>query len=198
VLNLDIFALLIPFIFIASYFPNYPSLKEVFVGIKTLLSGKYIFIAFIGRIIGLLGYNCFRLLTNQHFTPCHRNMADVFYIFSEWIYYLSGLNPSHESTKDSLNIKYIVGMVGGYCGIFFAASIYLELIVIKVWGFDKNTKKYISNKEVDEFGEFLQQNKFTKGIIVLKKEDTLKNSLLEGINQTESYEVSSLFPINSL
>ena len=122
----------------------------------------------------------------------------MLYIFFEWAYYSFGLNPSDESTEEPLTAKYIWGMMGGYCVIFFAASIYLELIVIRVWNFDKNTKKYISSKEVGEFEEFIQQNKYTKGITVQKQEEPIKNELFEGINQSESSEVTSLFPLNSM
>ena len=110
-----------------------------------LFTHKGELITYILILITLFFYNPVRILTNQHFTPLHRNIAKDLRLFMlfflEFIPYF-GNNIEH--------IWMAFGETATYIIMFIGDLIFLEGIILNFWNLNKNTKKEVIKRETEE------------------------------------------------
>ena len=108
-------------------------------------------------IIGIFGFNVFGLLTIQTYSPTHRTLFDTITSFLIWI--TSLIDPSFIDEKDghSQSVLSIIKNSISFIITFIGLSIFLEIIIINVFGMNTNTIKAISERVSDENnGNFMQ------------------------------------------
>ena len=91
----------------------------------------------------MLFFNIFRLKSNEHYSPTHRSLADCFCALLKWIltFALPFLKPGNVTPLSIVgtSIAYVIMMIG--------LVIYLEIIVLKVFGLERNTRYHIIQRE---------------------------------------------------
>lgn len=108
------------------------------------------YLYFIGLMLSVFCYDVSRVMTNQHFSPAHRYIGDALGFMLMWLCFFI-----YEKFDESEHIP-IVSMVFsmiGFAIMFFGSFIYLEVILVKVFDFDRNTKKQINIREDKEVTE---------------------------------------------
>lgn len=100
-------------------------------------------LTYLGIFITLFFYNNLRILTTEHFTPLHRNIAKdlrgFILFFIKFIPYFG-----HASVKEA------IGETGTYIVMFIGDLIFLEIIILDFWGLNNNTKKEVIKRETED------------------------------------------------
>lgn len=117
-----------------------------------------------------MGYNCFRILINRDFSPTHRVISDSFYSFVL-------------HTFQMLSIKFTflhIGYFFGYLFVVIGSLIYNEIIILTCCGIDKDTRKKISMRGINEVKSVIND----LGIIRLEEDndfipDTINKEIAE-------------------
>lgn len=100
-------------------------------------------LTYLGLFISLLFYNNLRILTTEHFTPLHRNIAKdlrgFILFFIKFIPYFK-----HKSLGKA------IGEIGTYIVMFIGDLIFLEIIILGFWELNRNTKDEVIIRETQE------------------------------------------------
>ena len=110
-----------------------------------------------------IGYSVFRIVINRDFSPTHRILADTFVSLVFYVVFLLQITPS------VLNIAFLIGFIVDTIG----SMVYNEIIILRFFALDKDTKFAIFDREVEE------RNSSVVSLQELKKEriDQLNQSL---------------------
>ena len=103
---------------------------------------------FIGLFISFMLYNVFRSLTNFNYSPAHRAIADNISFMLTWISKL--LIRPIMMNKEHVNFGYYFFAIIALSIMMIAVSIYLEIIIVNVFGIGNNTQKKIEGRETNE------------------------------------------------
>ena len=152
-----VFCLIISFIVLyfiqcpseTSYLCSFASLthheyENFFLTSKLIFSHYEYLLTIIGLFLSFMLFNTFRALTNFHFSPAHRAIADTFSFCLTWVAKLT--IPVLGGIGTNSLIYYIfafVAMLIMLCGVF----IYLEIIIVNVCGIEMNTTNEILFRE---------------------------------------------------
>ena len=119
------------------------SVENFFETISYIFSHYEYYFPFIKLYFSMLFFNLFRLKTNEHYSPTHRSIADCFGSLCKWILTLA------LPFLDAGNVTplSIVGTSIAYVIIMIGLVIYLEIIVVKVLGLERNTRYHIIQRE---------------------------------------------------
>ena len=93
-------------------------------------------------ILARLGYNSMKMMMNMHFTPLHRNIAKdlrQFGVFFLELFDIFGIRK-----------KRMILELGTYIITFIGDLIFLEVIILGFYGFNKNTKEEIIRREGED------------------------------------------------
>lgn len=116
---------------------------------KYIVNHPRVLLMIIAVYLAMISFESFRILTNQRFSPGHRSIADVYGLFLEFIimsiFQCCGL---FNLTKEN-NTFYFVSIVG-YAFILVGVLIYLEIIIIHIFGFDTNTGDKIEERAMKD------------------------------------------------
>ena len=119
------------------------SVENFFETISYIFSHYEYYFPFIKLYFSMLFFNLFRLKTNEHYSPTHRSIADCFGALCKWILTLA-LPFLDEGNVTPLSI---VGTSIAYVIMMIGLVIYLEIIVLKVFGLERNTRYHIIQRE---------------------------------------------------
>ena len=109
--------------------------------------------------------NIFRILTIHFYNPIYRYVADILVLLFLFIENLQ-MNIQNES----IFIIIIYGIL--LLIILFSILVYQEIIIINVWGLDKNTSKQIIKRATTDFNnDALNINKSLESIQSINEED---------------------------
>ena len=101
-------------------------------------------LTYLGFFITLFFYNNLRILTTEHFTPLHRNIAKdlrgFILFFIKFIPYFG-----HASVGAA------IGETGTYIVMFIGDLIFLEIIILDFCGFNNNTKEEVIKRENEDY-----------------------------------------------
>ena len=90
---------------------------------------------------------CCDILTIYYFTPCHLMISIMLYVvMSKIAYWKNDIKKNEEINYKIISIFIVVDVIS----ILFSL-IYNEIIIIKLWSLEKNTTKYISERQKTEF-----------------------------------------------
>ena len=103
------------------------------------------------------GLNIFLMLTKNYFSPSHRSVSDTMNAFFAWI-----VNFFFDWNNNWSFIKVI-----GYVFIMIGCCIFNEIILLKFWDLDKDTKGNIEDRSKKEDNEYVEINNLNNK----KKED---------------------------
>lgn len=119
------------------------SVENFFESISYIFSHYEYYFPFIKLYFSMLFFNIFRLKSNEHYSPTHRSIADCFGALLKWIltFALPFLKPGNVTPLSIVgtSIAYVIMMIG--------LVIYLEIIVLKVFGLERNTRYHIIQRE---------------------------------------------------
>ena len=101
------------------------------------------------KIISLICYNIFRILTNFHYTPAHFVIYNTMLKVMVFIYNL--VKPLFIEDQPSLSFKEVLGTSIAYIIEMFGVAVFLELMIIGIWGINKNIESEIMKREIEEF-----------------------------------------------
>ena len=125
-----------------------------FVGAMSYLyNNRREMILFIFIFLALLFYNCFRVLTYQHFTPIHSNISRDLKVF---MVFASDFIPYFGNNKDNLGQSF--KEIGTYIVMFIGDLIFLEIVILGFFDFNKNTKEEIIKREKTEIRDSNVEN----------------------------------------
>ena len=127
--------------------------------------------------------------TIYYFSPCHfiicKALSEFLSKCIEWIGYIN--KDVDDDKKDELYL--ILIYVFFYVIIIFSSLVYNEVIIINLWGLEKNTFKYISFRQKNEYED--TQNKYKDNLD--KRESTMSiSSINEGEENEEIVEKKTL------
>ena len=95
-------------------------------------------------ILGESGLNILMRLTNFYFSPTHRSVSDTLSSLLWWGYALNYIDSTKkDATSVALNVT-------GYVLMMFGCLLYNELIIIYVFGCEKNTKQEVAKRSDEE------------------------------------------------
>ena len=120
-----------------------------------------------------IGYSVFRIVINRDFSPTHRILADTFVSLVFYVVFLLQITPS------VLNIAFLIGFIVDTIG----SMVYNEIIILRFFALDKDTKFAIFDREVEE------RNSSVVSLQELKKEriDQLNQSLSSSFCGEDNY-----------
>ena len=124
---------------------------------------------FIGLFISFMLYNVFRSLTNFNFSPAHRAIADNISFMLTWISKL--LIRPIMMNKEHVNFGYYFFAIIALSIMMIAVSIYLEIIIVNVFGIGNNTQKKIEGRETNEKFNDVVSLRLTEQIDVHEQEN---------------------------
>ena len=97
-------------------------------------------------LVGLFSFNTFKLLTNNAYYPTYKGLSDVFGHFFRWVVLiLVG------SDKTNFTFRHYFIKILSYIIMMIGIIIYLEIIQLNFCGFNKNTRKEITNRTLSDF-----------------------------------------------
>ena len=114
-------------------------------------------------------YNVFRSLTNFNFSPAHRAIADNISFMLTWISKL--LIRPIMMNKEHVNFGYYFFAIIALSIMMIAVSIYLEIIIVNVFGIGNNTQKKIEGRETNEKFNDVVSFRLTEQIDVHEQEN---------------------------
>ena len=121
---------------------------------------QYIIIFFCRFLVHLV-YNILRVLTNFHYSPAHRVIPKTFRSFIVWLWAFIPFFGSNASEPFLINL----GTLASYLFQMIGVLIFVEVLIISVFGIDKNIEEEITRREMSEF------NNRIDGLIVTTKEE---------------------------
>ena len=77
-------------------------------------------------------------------------VTDIIHPIIKWIISLS----QNEKDKHNKTLEIILNSIG-YFLVLFSSLIYNEIIILNFYGLNKNTKKYLEEKQREEFSSIL-------------------------------------------
>ena len=89
-------------------------------------------------------FNCFRLLTNQAYSPTHRIIPDVFGCFFSWL--IRVIFPSLDDISYFMDFQILI-IAFSFFVMMIGALIYLELIELHFCGLSRNTRRTIALRQ---------------------------------------------------
>ena len=122
--------------------------ENYMITLSEIFSNSTYILYFIGLFFSFMLYNVFRAMTNFNFSPAHRAIADNISFMLTWISKL--LIPPIMMNKDSVNFGYYFFAIIALSIMMIAVSIYLEIIIVNVFGIGNNTQKQINDRETNE------------------------------------------------
>ena len=97
-------------------------------------------------LVGLFSFNTFKVLTNNAYYPTYKGLSDVFVHFFRWVVLiLVG------SDKTNFTFRHYFIKILSYIIMMIGIIIYLEIIQLNFCGFNKNTRKEITNRTLSDF-----------------------------------------------
>ena len=122
---------------------NFNDFKENFIK-ESLISIIYIILT----IIFFLILNVLSFLVVYFFSPTLLMVTDIIHPIIKWIMSL------FQDEKERKTLDIILNCIG-YFLVLFSSLIYNEIIIFNFYGFNKNTKKYLEEKQREEFSSIL-------------------------------------------
>ena len=113
---------------------------------ESLISVIYI----ISTIISSLILKVLSFLVIYYFSPTLLMVTDIIHPIIKWIISLS----QNEKDKHNKTLEIILNSIG-YFLVLFSSLIYNEIIILNFYGLNKNTKKYLEEKQREEFSSIL-------------------------------------------
>ena len=86
------------------------------------------------------------MLTNFYFSPTHRSVSDTLSSLFYWVYTLITNNSSEKEYK---GYQYVLPVIG-YIVMMFGCLVYHEILILFVFGFEKNTKQEVAKRSDEE------------------------------------------------
>lgn len=130
----------IPFLFIKTNDTN----QIIFVEFLDYLKGMNLLISF-GILISNYLFETFVLIIIDRFSPSHLPLGFIIYSFFSNIYKIIKNSLNHEENEWYLYTNFIL-----YIILFIGAMIHNEIFIINKWGFNKNTKLFLTYKLIQE------------------------------------------------
>lgn len=127
--------------------PTHHEYENFFLTSKLIFTHYEYLLTIIGLFFSFMLYNTFRSLTNFHFSPAHRAIADTFSFCLTWVAKLA--IPVLGGIGTNIFIYYIfafIAMLIMLIGVF----IYLEIIIVNACGIETDTKDEILIREITE------------------------------------------------
>lgn len=144
------------------YYGN-SKVDDLYQGLHFLFTHYKHLIAKAISFVFLVSYNVFRVLMNFHYTPAHRMIPKTFRRFLMW---LINFIPIFYTTKKTTTL--IIGELASYIIQMFGVMMFVELIIVGVWGINKNIESEITKREKEEYDTRID------GLIQLtKREDSI-------------------------
>ena len=115
------------------------SVKDIKATFEWLLKYLKLFIVY---SFGSSGYHIFRIIINWNLSPTHRIMSDSFYAICFFYYYLC---IEFSLTNLLISVSYLLS----FCG----SLVYHEILIIKAYDIDRDTKKEIQNRAENDIND---------------------------------------------
>lgn len=115
------------------------SVKDIKDTFEWLLKYLKLFIVY---SFGSSGYHLFRIIINWNLSPTHRIMSDSFYAICFFYYYLC---IEFSLTNLFISVSYLLS----FCG----SLVYHEILIIKAYDIDRDTKKEIQNRAENDIND---------------------------------------------
>ena len=124
------------------YSNNSHVIEDILSSFQFVLRHKQFLWMLIALFVSFLMFNIFRVLTNSKCSPTHRGIADILGYFFFWMMrFIDFFEPTSMHSGTNLlfaSISYLLMLIG--------VLIYLELIIVNVCGFEKDTDSGIINR----------------------------------------------------
>ena len=99
-------------------------------------------------------------MTNYHYSPAHRVIPKTFRSFLVWLLKFNRFFGNNSSKATSV----IIGIFISYLFQMIGVLLFVEILIIGVFGINKNIEEEITKREMDEF------NTRIEGLLPLKEE----------------------------
>ena len=128
------------------YSNNSHVIEDILSSFQFVLRHKQFLWMLIALFVSFLMFNIFRVLTNSKCSPTHRGIADILGYFFFWMMrFIDFFEPTSMHSGTNLlfaSISYLLMLIG--------LLIYLELIIVNVCGFEKDTDSGIISRALIE------------------------------------------------
>ena len=128
------------------YSNNSHVIEDILSSFQFVLRHKQFLWMLIALFVSFLMFNIFRVLTNSKCSPTHRGIADILGYFFFWMMrFIDFFEPTSMHSGTNLlfaSISYLLMIIG--------VLIYLELIIVNVCGFEKDTDSGIISRTLIE------------------------------------------------
>lgn len=118
--------------------------EDVFDTFNNVIRHYQLFIPIIILFFSFAFFNCFRLLTNQAYSPTHRIIPDVFGCFFSWL--IRVIFPSLDDISYFMDFQILI-IAFSFFVMMIGALIYLELIELHFCGLSRNTRRTIALRQ---------------------------------------------------
>ena len=143
------------------YSINKEMIDVAFFSLKSSLKSKWLYLLLISCFL----LNIFRMLTIHFYNPIYRYVADILVL----LYLFIEVFPDYNQGSP-IFVLIIYGIL--LLIILFSILVYQEIIIINVWGLDKNTSKQIIKRATTDFNnDALNINKSLESIQSINEED---------------------------
>lgn len=117
--------------------------ENIFETVNNVTSHYQLLIPIIIMFFSFMAFNCFRLLTNQAYSPTHRIIPDVFGCFFSWL--IRVIFPSLDDIEFGVLLNVVIGF--SFIIMMIGALIYLEIIELHFWGLSVNIRRTIATRQ---------------------------------------------------
>ena len=117
--------------------------ENIFETFNNVTSHYQLFIPIIIMFFSFMAFNCFRLLTNQAYSPTHRIIPDVFGCFFSWL--IRVIFPSLDDIEFMSLHNVVIGF--SFFIMMIGALIYLEIIELHFCGLSQNIRRTIATRQ---------------------------------------------------
>ena len=117
--------------------------ENIFETVNNVTSHYQLLIPIIIMFFSFIAFNCFRLLTNQAYSPTHRIIPDVFGCFFSWL--IRVIFPSLDELEFGVLLNVVIGF--SFIIMMIGALIYLEIIELHFWGLSANIRRTIATRQ---------------------------------------------------